>query len=189
MNIIERINTRRSTRSFKDQEVDSNTIHELITLGTKAATGSYGQPWGFVVITDKGEIKSLSDEIKKYLVENIADYPYFKQYENWLKDENFSVFYGAPCVIVIYGDTSSHWCTYDCSLAAGNIMLSAKEFGLGTCWIGFAECICSTPEFKSKHNVPDSYKLVSTMIAGYPDEKQKNQKPPRRKPALIFYEK
>lgn len=187
MNIIEKINTRRSTRSFTDKEVNSNTIHELITLGTKAATGSYGQPWGFVIVRDKNEIKSLSDEIKKYLLENMTDYPYFKQYESWLKDENFSVFYGAPCVIVIYGNTISHWYAYDCSLAAGNIMLAASEFGLGTCWIGFAEHICNTPEFKAKHNVPDSYKLVSTMIVGYPNTTQ--QKPPKRKPATIFSER
>ncbi|MCI1945769.1 nitroreductase [Clostridium luticellarii] len=187
MDVIERINTRRSSRSFTDKEVDQDTIHQLITLGTKAATGSYGQPWAFIVIKDKSEMHSLSQEIKKYLLENIEDFPYFKQYENWLKNEKFDVFYGAPCVIAIYGKTSSHWCTYDCSLAAGNIMLAAKEFGLGTCWIGFAECIFNTWKFKIKHNVPDYYKLVSTLIVGYPDEKP--QKPPKRKPATIFYEK
>lgn len=185
MNITECINNRRSSRSFTSQEVSHDMIHQLITLGTKAATGSYGQPWGFVIITDKRELNNLSDEAKKYMLENFDDFPYFHQYEDWLKDKKFSIFYGAPCLLIIYGNTNSHWYTYDCTLAAGNIMLAAKEYGLGTCWIGFAEYTCNTTEFKTKYNIPHHYNLVCPMIIGYP---KLIMKPPKRKPATIFFE-
>ncbi|GBF34015.1 nitroreductase [Desulfocucumis palustris] len=143
-----------------------------------------GIAWGFVIITDKNEMKRLSDETKKHLVENLEKYPYFKQYENMLKDINFNIFYNAPCLLIIYGDTNSHWHVYDCTLAAGNIMLAAVEFGLGTCWIGFAGHICDSGEFKSKYNIPGHYKLVCPMVVGYP---KVQLPPPDRKPAPVFF--
>lgn len=184
MNIIECINNRRSIRSFTDKKIDKNIITELITLGTKAATGSGHEAWGFAVITDKDQMKQLSDGTKKYILENFEKYPYLKQYESWLTNEKFNIFYNAPCLLIIYGDTNSHWYTYDCTLAASNIMLSASEYGIGTCWIGFGEHTLDTADFKSKHNVPSNYKLVCPMVLGYP---KAQLTAPIRKPAPIFF--
>lgn len=75
MNIISCINERRSIRSYKDEPISEKIINELLELGTKAATGSAMEPWGFVVIQDKEEIKKLSEEIKKHLVENFDEFP------------------------------------------------------------------------------------------------------------------
>ncbi|MBU3171176.1 nitroreductase family protein [Clostridium estertheticum] len=186
MNICDCINNRRSIRMFTDQEVNSDVIDELIALGTKAATGSGNEAWGFVVITDKNEMKKISDKTKKYLLKNFEKHPYFKQYESWLNNEKFNTFYNAPCLILIYGDTDSHWNVYDCTLAAGNIMNAAMEYKLGTCWIGFAEHVCGTEEFKLKYKIPANYNLVSSLIVGYP----KVQLPsPSRKPAKIFFKR
>lgn len=186
MNIIECINSRRSVRAFTDKEVEKDIIEQLIALGTKTATGSGNEAWGFVIITDKNEMKQLSDETKEYLLENFGKYPYLHQYESWLKNENYNIFYDAPCLLIVYGDTNSHWYTYDCTLAAGNIMLAANEYGLGTCWIGFAEHSLDTLEIKEKYNVPLNYKMVCPMVIGYP---KAELTPPRRKPANIFYQK
>ena len=184
MNICDCINNRRSIRAFTDKVVESDVINQLITLGTKAATGSGHEAWGFAVITDSSEINIISDETKKYLLDNLQKYPYFQPYESWLKNEKFNIFYNAPCVVLIYGDVNSHWNVYDCSLAAGNIMNGAMEYGLGTCWIGFAEHICDTEEFKSEYKIPENYKLVSTLVVGYP---KAQLPPPSRKPAKLFF--
>lgn len=184
MNVIESINSRRSVRSFTDRTIPSDVVDQLIALGTKAATGSGNEPWGFVVITDKNEMKELSVRAKKYWLDNMAKFPYIQQYESWLKNDNFNIFYNAPCLLIIYGDTNSHWYVYDGTLAAGNIMLAAGEFGLGTCWIGFAEQIFDDASLKSKFNIPDHYKLVCPLVVGYP----KGQlPPPSRKPAPVFF--
>ncbi len=183
MNICDCINNRRSIRAFTDKVVESDVISQLITLGTKAATGSGNEAWGFAVITDKNEMKRLSDEAKKHLLQSLEKYPYFQQYEDWLKNEKFHIFNNAPCVLLIYGDVNSHWNVYDCTLAAGNIMNAAMEYGLGTCWIGFAEHVCDTEKFKSEYKIPDHYKLVSTLVVGYP---KVELDPPSRKPAKVF---
>ncbi len=46
-------------------------------------------------------------------------------------------------------------------------MLAAHSMGIGTCWIGFAEPILNTKEFKIKHGISEEYELVSTLSIGY----------------------
>ncbi|KZL89213.1 nitroreductase family protein [Clostridium magnum] len=184
MNVKECISNKRSVRAYTEQEISDEVINELINLGTKASTGSNHQPWGFVVIKNKDEIQALSEETKTYLLKNLEQYPYLQQYKSWLTNPKFSVFNHANCLIIVYGDTSSHWYVYDCTLAAGNIMLSAHDMGLGTCWIGFAEHVCNAPEFKEKYNVPENFELVCPMSIGYMKTKMY---PPVRKEPNIFW--
>jgi len=183
MNIIDCINNKRSIRTYKDEQISMEIISELLILGTKASTGSNGQPWGFVVIRNKEEIDALSEMTKGYLLNNFECYPYLHQYEGWLKNSKYSVFNHASSMVIVYGNTKSHWYAYDCSLAAGNIMLAAHSMGIGTCWIGFAEHTLNTKEFKNKYGVPEDYELVCPMTLGYQKGKLN---PPNRKQPLIF---
>lgn len=93
------------------------------------------------------------------------------------------MFYNAPCLLLIYGDSRAHFHAIDCTLAANNIMLAAREFGLGTCWIGNAEIVINTAEFKADYGVPEHYQGVASLIIGYPKAAVPAGK---RKPAVIF---
>jgi len=186
MDVLECISTRRSIRSYTDEQIPEETLLELIELGTKAPTGSKQEPWGFVILQDQGEIENLSAKAKQIILENFDAYPHFKQYQNLVEDPKFNIFNNAPTVLVIYGNTASHWYVYDCSLAAGNIMLAAYSKGIGSCWIGFAEAILNTQEFKDKHGVPEEFNLVCAIGLGYMKEKLE---PPTRKKPLIFGQK
>mgnify|MGYP000859442014 CR=1 FL=1 len=185
MDIMEAISNKRSVRAYSDELISDDVLKELITLGTKASTGSGMEPWGFVIIKDKEEIDMWSEKIKSYLLDHLEEYPYLQQYESWLKSTKFSVFNHAGTLLVIYGNTDSHWYKYDCTLAAGNIMLAAYSKGIGTCWIGFAEYMLNTSEFKEKYNVPENYELVCPMSMGYKKEGL-NLTPPKRKEPIIF---
>ena len=183
MDTIECINSKRSIRVYEETQIPYETVMELLTLGTKASTGSNHQPWGFAVIQDTQEIEDLSKNIKVYLLENLEKYPYLSQYETWLQNEKYSIFNNASTLIVVYGNTDSHWYIYDCTLAAGNIMLAAYSKGIGTCWIGFAEYYFNTPEFKKKYKIPENYELVAPLSCGYI---KGSIKPPERKPPVVF---
>lgn len=173
MDILECINNRRSTRAYKNEPIPKETINNLIELGTKSPTGSGLEPWGFVIIQNEDEIDSLSEMTKQYLLDNFEQYPYLHQYEDWLKNPKFSVFNHASTLLIIYGNTESHWYVYDCSLAAGNIMLAAHSMGIGTCWIGFAEHSLNTKKFKEKYGIPQKYELVCPISMGYDDTTKK----------------
>ena len=151
MDIFECISTKRSVRAYDDRSISTEDMNKLLDLATKASTGSGMEPWGFVVLNDKEEINSWSEKIKEYLLKHMEEYPYLNQYEEWLKNPKYSVFNHSNTLLIIYGNKESHWKTYDCSLAAGNIMLAAYEMGIGTCWIGFAEYMLNTDEFKRKY--------------------------------------
>jgi Nitroreductase len=184
MDILECINSKRSIRAYTNEIISEETLTSLIELGTKASTGSGIEPWGFVVIRDKNEIDSLSEMSKKYLLNNLEKYPYLNQYENWLKSPEYSIFNHANTILLVYGNTESHWYVYDCSLASGNIMLAAHGMGIGTCWIGFAEHTLNTKEFKEKYGVPEKYELVCPMSMGYMKTKLT---PPKRNKPIIFH--
>lgn len=100
MDALQCIRTRRSCRSYEDRPIPHERILELLTLGTRAATGSGLQPWGFAVLDGRAEIAALSDEIKAWLLENFSDFPYLAQYEEWLRKDSYNIFnkarYGVP---------------------------------------------------------------------------------------------
>jgi len=184
MDVLECIASRRSIRSYTDEQIPEDTLMELIEMGVKAPTGSALEPWGFVILQDREELEALSAKAKETILKNLDTYAYFKQYKNLLEDPKFNIFNNAPTVLVIYGNTASHWYVYDCSLVAGNIMLAAYSQGIGSCWIGFAEAVLNTKEFKEKHGVPEGYELVCTLGLGYMKGKPQ---PPKRKKPLIFH--
>ena len=74
-----------------------------------------------------------------------------KQYKNWVENPKYNVFYDAGTLVIIYGNTDSHWNIYDCSLVAGNIMLGAYEWGM-KCWIVLASTYSIQKNLKKNMN-------------------------------------
>ena len=183
MDIIKCLETKRSVRKYKDEVIPNEVMERLIELGTMASTGSNMQPWGFVIIQDKNEINTMSENIKKELLGNLEAYPHLMQYKDWLESPKFSVFNRASNLLIIYGNTESYYYREDCSLCAGNIMLAAHSMDIGSCWIGFAEYHVNTAQFKKKYNVPENYEVVCAMSLGYTNIELT---PPKRKKAVIF---
>ena len=78
------------------------------------------------------------------------------------------------CIAVFCKDTKYY--LEDGSAATTYILLAAKAFGLGSCWIAgdkkfYAEKI------RKYLNVPEGYKLISLISIGYPEE---TPLPPKR---------
>ncbi len=167
MDALQCIAGRRSCRSYEDRPVPAETVDELLRLGTKAATGSGLQPWGFVVLEGKERIHALSEEIKAWLLPRLAEEPWLAQYGEWLHRDSYTLFYNAPALIAVYGDPESHWYVYDGSLCTANIMLAAHAQGLGTCWIGFAESFMDRNDIKARYGVPENFRPVSLLTLGF----------------------
>lgn len=168
MKLNEIIRGRRSVRAYEDRPVPGEVIRELIDLGIHAPTSLRMQPWSFVVVEDKTLMREWSDRTKEFLLGQMADNDNLKSFKGLMENKDFNIFYNAPCLLLIYGDTASNRYVIDCSLAAQNIMLAAFERGLGSCWIGFAMHIGDTAEIKQRLNVPENYRLVAPLVLGYP---------------------
>ncbi len=183
MEILECIKNRRSYRKFSDKKLEYDIIKGLLEISVCAPTAQMREPWGFVIIQDKKELKEISNIAKRDILEMIDDLPHFKKYEEWFRDPEYNIFYDAENLVVVYGDKSAHWYKEDCSCVTENIILAAFSKGIGTCWIGFGEHILNKLEIKEKYGVPESYEVVSSLIMGYIS---KESKPPKRKHPIIF---
>ncbi|HOV22478.1 MAG TPA: nitroreductase family protein [bacterium] len=151
--IIKILKERRSIRKYQKKEVPEDIIKEIIDCARFAPTAVNVQPWEFIVV---------KEEKRRNEIANITDYGKF------IAD--------APvCVAVFCKDTKYY--LEDGSAATTYILLAAKGFGLGSCWIAgdkkhYAEKIREYLE------VPTGYKLVSLISIGYPAESPKKEKRP-----------
>ena len=178
---------RRSVRAYQGRAIPEEVIREVIKDAVHAPSGSNMQPWAFAVIEDKNLMKEWSDTTKSILLGRMNENKYLQQYKKVLGNKDFNIFYNAPCLLLIYGNTASPNCVFDCSMVALAAMLSAYEKGLGSCWIGFAMQLCNLPQIKELLGVPEKYKLVTPMVMGYP----KGTWPviPRNEPTIFAWKK
>ncbi|MGA7828396.1 MAG: nitroreductase [Geobacteraceae bacterium] len=184
---LDMIRRRRSCRAYASDPLSEEVIREMIDNAVWVPNGSNNQPWSFVVITDKVLLQHYSDVAKSEWLDNLTDSPHMHQYEQFMRDPDFNVFYNAPALVIIYGNRESFWHVYDCSMVAYNLSLLAEEAGLGSCWIGFAHNIFSKREIKSEFGLSENYQLVAPIIVGHPAELSPGAEVPRKPYILSFY--
>lgn len=60
MEIIEAIRSKRAVRSFTDQVVPDEVIHQILDAGRRAQSSRNSQPWTFIVVRDRDRLHRLS---------------------------------------------------------------------------------------------------------------------------------
>jgi len=180
----ELLEKRRSVRDFEDRAVPLELIKEIINDSIKAPNASHRQPWRFIVVNNKEVVKKISDASKKTLIAGIEKDPNspMKDYAKVLKDENFNVFYNAPCMVGIVGKIKGATIAYDCALLACYFMLSAAARGLGTTWVAQG-AEARDPELLEEIGLPEGYRIHAPIILGYP--KSIPSMPERKDPDIL----
>jgi len=166
---LELLKKRRAIRDFEDKEVPLKITEEILQESTLAPSASNNQPCRFVVVQCRKTIKALSDESKANLLRDNSEkkIKLNPDYVTMLQNENFNVFYNAPCVIYIVGAKSVGSLDVDSALAASYIMFGAAARGLGTCWVALGANI-RDPKLRAELGIPDTYRIVAPIILGYP---------------------
>lgn len=145
--------SRRSVRSYTDQQVPDELLEQVLTAGLYAPSGMNTQGCVAVAIRDK--------ETRDYLAKLNAA----------VMGRDGDPFYGAPCVIVVLADPTIYdgWIC-DGSLMMGNLMNAAYSLGLGSCWIHRAQQVFDSPEGKAlleKWGLPQQLRGVGNCILGF----------------------
>lgn len=184
MEFSELLDKRRSVRKYADKPVSTDLLKEMINDSLLAPSAGNEQSWKFIIVNDKDLMKRISDECKKNLVSFIKNNPenFAARYLNMLQDESFNIFYNAPSLVIILGESGIKNLLLDCTLAASYFMLSAASRGLGTCWINFAKYIKS-PLLLQEVGIPEDHTIVAPVIVGYPEHMPAV---PKRKEAVIL---
>ena len=169
MNFTELLQNRRAIRDFEEKEVPLKIIEEILQESTLAPSASNSQPCRFVVVSCRKAIKNLSDESKANLLSDNAEkkIKLNPDYVTMLQNENFNVFYNAPCVIYIVGAKLVGSLDVDCALAASYIMFGAAARDLGTCWVALGANI-RDPKLRGELDISENQRIVAPIILGYP---------------------
>jgi nitroreductase len=184
MDFKELLEKRRAVRDYEDREVPLELIKNLISDSIKAPNASNAQPWKFIIVNDKAVMKRISDDSKKTLIAGIEKDPNspMKGYLEVLKNENFNVFYNAPCLVAVVARAKGATVATDCGLLAAYLMFAAAERGLGTCFVAQGAEV-RDPELVQEIGLPEGYRIWAPIILGYP--KTIPPTPERKEPVLL----
>ena len=146
MDAIEAIKTRRSIRRYTSEPIPDEVLEDIVDCARLAPTGHNEQPWTFVVITDPEVRARLAQEAQKGRF--IAE---------------------APACVAVFCRTDAATPLEDACAAAENIMLAARSYGIGSCWVN---------SYRKEHSAivasllgcPRERELMALVSLGYPDE-------------------
>jgi nitroreductase len=183
--VLEAIKSRRAIRSYEDKPVPDSAIQTILEAATYAPSAINVQPWKFTLVTNKAEMKNLSDIAKPGLIRALPDVgdEGLIGLKKRLSNPNYNIFYNAPLLIFVSG-VKSPYAVYDCSMAAQNMMLAAYTLGIGSCWIGTAVPTANDPKIKPSLGIPEDHDVHAAVIFGYP--KGGFPKAPLKSPAQIL---
>ena len=172
MTLREAIEMRRSVRRFQDKLVPREIIVELLDMARWAPHAN--ECWRFVVVQEEEGKEQLAAAAR----------------QKWISS--------APVVVVVGADLmerpeiAGRWDAYkfreifpiqDTAAAIQNMMLTAVEHGLGTCWIGsFNE-----GDVTRIVGFPFAVRPVAMVVLGYPADEPKERKR-RPQEEVVFWD-
>jgi nitroreductase len=178
------LKSRRTVRSYTAEPMKERDLQELIDLAVLAPTGMGAQPWAFTVVTNPQIMRRLNG-----IVLEILRGPQMQRLfageglRDWINGPSADIFYGAPALVVISGDTRAPSTTIDCQLAAENLFLAAHAKGLGTCYMGFLVMAAESPQLQALVRIPEGHRILAAAVVGHPAVPAEG--PPKRNPARI----
>lgn len=194
MDLVRAIEERKSVRAFKPGPVPREKIEAILRLAVRAPSAINLQPWELIVVTGEEKERLSRRLMKAYKERQIACgagnvkplpktiavrgaltlkmmNPYFEKMgvqSNPFINEGSCHFYGAPAAILICMDDSFPNTRFvDLGVILGYLVLTAHEFGLGTCPIGLITAY--EDEIKELLNIPGNTRVVVGVALGYPD--------------------
>lgn len=163
MDFFEAVKVRKSVREYSDRPVDRAIIEKILDAGRFAATARNEQPWEFVITQDKANLSKISD-----MAPNGA----------FAKDASF--------LILIFSKDTKYYLE-DCSASTQNMLTAIEDLGLGGCWIA-GDKKPYVDDVKAMFSMPDGFRLVSMIAAGYP-KKETKPKEKRQLKEMTHWEK
>ena len=154
MNTIDAIMTRTSIRKFTDQPVADEEIRTILKAGMSGPSCVNARDWSFIVVKDKEKLNQMAD----------ANGGPAKP----LRKAAFGV--------LVCGDLSrafppaqDYW-VIDGSIAAQNMILAAKDLGIGSVWLGTWPQMERVNAQAELFHLPEDQVPHSLIAFGYPDE-------------------
>ena len=136
--MLEFIQSRRSTRRFQDRLVPKELIGQIVEAGRYAPSGGNNQSSHFLVIRNREILDRLAELVRQEFSKMEIEEGMYSSLVNSIrlsKTGKYEFHYHAPVLIAVanrkdYGNNIA-----DCACALENMMLMANALDLGSCWI------------------------------------------------------
>lgn len=153
MQVFDAVRTVLAVRSYEDKPVPEDVVQRIIDAARLTGSSMNGQPWSFIVITERETLQQLGAMIQYG--------PYVAQ---------------APLAIAVVLERT-RFAVSDGSRAIQSMVLTAWDEGIGSNWVGFM----GPDEVKPVLGIPDDRDLLAIVPFGYPAQATGKGKK-RRKP-------
>jgi len=186
MELLEAIQSRRSIRKFKSNEVPDEVIRELLDAARLAPSGSNLQATRFVVIKSPAERMKLKEctplpfvahapVIIACCIDREAMGNTLARYRELMEAQAFA---GTPLDDPTLMEAAAKrrsgmdqaaikaYLTLNAAIAIEHIVLRAVDLGLGSCWI----MMFDSAKTKRMLELDDRYDVVALLPVGYPDQ-------------------
>jgi len=192
MTVLEGINSLRSVRKFKPDQIPEDKLKIVLECASKAASGSNTQPWEFVVVRDTRVKARLKEPMLRTWLERLAGGSGMSPGMRDVYDEATEMLRNTETVPVIV------YCCVDLNRvgkseevkyasiypAVQNLLLAAHALGLATCLtVHGSTSTRGEPEVKKILGIPDHVKVACLVYLGFPAMRLG---PPKRKPMEKF---
>ena len=160
--VLQNIKSRRSIRSFKEDQILKSELENIITAALYAPSAMNSQAWQFTVIQDKSKLEALA----KLIGVEIGNL-------------NYHTFYNAPTLVIVSFKRDYAQGAYDAGVALENIFLEANAQGVGSVWINQLVGISDANairEILTSFGIPKDHIVHGSAALGYALEQPKNIK-------------
>jgi nitroreductase len=141
--VLQEMNKVRQVRQYRDEPVDQATVDALLEVARWTGSSRNGQPWHFIVVTDKAILKQISQ---------------YRDSINWLADAPLGI------AIALNGGDETQG-AYDEGRVTERVMIAAHLAGLGSgvAWfLGNNELTA-----KKLLGIPDNWTAHSIIAIGH----------------------
>lgn len=153
-NFYELILCRRSIRQFKPEPISQDILKELVNAARLAPSAANLQPLEYIIVEE--------EEIRKKI------FPCLRWAAYIAPQGNPNPGYEPVAYIIILVNTTirDKGFEYDVGAAIENMILTAWERGVGSCWLLSVE----REKIQEILRIPTDYRIDSVLALGYPDE-------------------
>ena len=171
--VMKNILTRRSIRTYKEEQISDNQLNCIIEAGKYAPSGGNSQTWRFTVVQNIEKLEQLNALVRegfKNLEVDEKTYRSKKSGKKAAENDNYNFYYNAPTLIIVSNDREYSNCMADSSAAIENILLAAHSIGLGACFINQLTWFCDNKDLRkylTEIQIPENYVICGAVAIGY----------------------